>query len=145
MRDTWYLVPVMQSTEDISLLATVCPSCRETVAVICCLPNSKREGMKLSFLNFPKMSGPTAAYRVIPALLLRNLVGTSGCSIPLSEEDLEYLVNNTDIDRDSITAQYQVFLTKHPDGHISKSSFYSMLSSCYPGTSMHRVAVQVIL
>ena len=137
---TRYLAPVTQSTEDISPVATVCPSCREAVALICCVPNSKREGMKLSFLSCHTLSGPTAAYKVIPALILKNMVGTSGSSIPLSEEDLEYLVNDTNIDRDTIAAQYQVFLTKHPDCQISKSSFYSILSSCYSVTSVHRVA-----
>merc|ERR1711935_210881 len=63
-------------------------------------------------------------------------VGAIGCAKSqnvLEEEDINYIVRNTAIDRNQVEAQFEMFLEKHPEGQISKRSFHGMMRECYPG------------
>jgi len=57
----------------------------------------------------------------------------------LKEEDISYIANNTAMDMDAVERQYQNFLTKHPDGKISRRSFHEMMKECYPGTDTEKL------
>jgi len=52
----------------------------------------------------------------------------------LSQEDLDFIANHTAITRDEVDQQYENFLTRHPDGKITKRDFRNMMQACYPGT-----------
>merc|ERR1719450_2035149 len=43
------------------------------------------------------------------------------------------------MDKEAVERQYQNFLQKHPDGQISRKSFYSMMKECYPGTDTEKL------
>jgi len=64
-------------------------------------------------------------------------------SIQLSEEDMEYIVSNTAISRENIEQQFQVFITNHPDGKISKKSFKTMMKACYPGANVEKLTKHI--
>jgi len=57
----------------------------------------------------------------------------------LSEADVDWIVKNTDKDKDQVEEQFQRFLEKHPDGKISKKGFLSMMKECYPCKESDRV------
>jgi len=57
----------------------------------------------------------------------------------LTEEDMEFIARNTAMDRDKVESQYQNFLTRHPDGRISRKSFHDMMKDCYPGTDTEKL------
>ena len=50
----------------------------------------------------------------------------------LSEEDLDFIARNTAVSREDVDRQYENFLTKHPDGKITKKEFGVMMRQCYP-------------
>ena len=64
-------------------------------------------------------------------------------SLQLSEEDMEYIVTNTAISRENIEQQFQVFITNHPDGKISKKSFKTMMKACYPGANVEKLTKHI--
>lgn len=100
--------------------------------------------MKISLPHSPKLEGTPVPYKDIPALILRSLlVKKTSSKTSLSEEDLEYLRRKTKEDKSQLEAQYQVFLTKHPDGHISKSSFKLMLSEGFPGANVKNLSKHI--
>merc|ERR1711962_1025754 len=43
------------------------------------------------------------------------------------------------MERDAVEKQYQNFLTKHPDGKISRKSFHDMMKECCPGTDTEKL------
>ena len=45
----------------------------------------------------------------------------------LSQEDLDFIANHTAITRDEVDQQYENFLTRHPDGKITKRDFRNMM------------------
>ena len=77
----------------------------------------------------------------------------------LSEEDIAYIARNTAMSRSSVEvikcwrklnlsisrfnfvfqSQYKSFLTKHPDGKISRKSFHTMMEECYPGMDSEKL------
>jgi len=57
----------------------------------------------------------------------------------LTEEDIDFIAKNTAMDRSKVEAQYQNFLSQHPDGRISKKSFHEMMKECYPGTDTEKL------
>ena len=61
----------------------------------------------------------------------------------LSEEDLVYLKRKTNEGKSLIEAQYQMFLTKHPDGHISKEYFKSLLSPRFPEANVKKLSKHI--
>ena len=68
-------------------------------------------------------------FQIFPAGALHsafhNLV-TMGCvngKEILSEKDLEFISQNTDISREDVEEQYKNFLHKYPDGKITRRSF----------------------
>eukprot|EP00092_Neocalanus_flemingeri_P031561 GFUD01034272.1.p1 GENE.GFUD01034272.1~~GFUD01034272.1.p1 ORF type:complete len:222 (+),score=69.50 GFUD01034272.1:170-835(+) len=99
--------------------------------------------MKPSFLSSHKLAKPMKNYKVIPTLIYNSLVGNRNSKIPLTEEDIEYLEKTTTVDKEQIDAQYQIFLTNHPDGQISKKSFRSMLADCFPGADTSRLSKHI--
>eukprot|EP00092_Neocalanus_flemingeri_P002296 GFUD01002451.1.p1 GENE.GFUD01002451.1~~GFUD01002451.1.p1 ORF type:complete len:225 (-),score=61.66 GFUD01002451.1:130-804(-) len=99
--------------------------------------------MKPSFLTSHKLSKPMKNYKVIPTLIYRSLVGNRNSKIPLPEEDIEYLEKTTSVNKAQIDTQYQIFLTNHPDGQISKKCFRSMLADCYPSADTNRVSKHI--
>ena len=51
---------------------------------------------------------------------------TMGCvngKEPLSEQDLEFISQHTDISREEVEEQYNNFLHRYPNGKITRSSF----------------------
>ena len=64
---------------------------------------------------------------------LRGLMGAcASAQSLLTEDDIEYIANNTALTREQVEEQYNNFLIKHKDGKISKRSFLSMIKDCYP-------------
>merc|ERR1711915_572876 len=61
-----------------------------------------------------------------------SFLGCASSIARLSEEDLEWIVNNTDRSREQVEEQFQSFLQKHPDGKISKKDFMSMMKESHP-------------
>ena len=64
---------------------------------------------------------PNKALNILPKTWVRRW--TEHSNVQLSEEDVDYIVTNTAISRDQIEKQFEVFITNHPDGRISKKSF----------------------
>jgi len=67
------------------------------------------------------------------------LMGCINGKSPLTEEDMNYIARNTAMEKDAVEKQYQNFLTKHPDGRISRGSFHDMMKECYPGTDTEKL------
>jgi len=51
---------------------------------------------------------------------------------PLAEEDLSYLVLNTQMQEDQLLANYRQFIKKHPDGGMDRETFRKVMRDCYP-------------
>jgi len=68
-----------------------------------------------------------------------NLMGCINGKSVLTEEDIDFIAKNTAMDRTKVEAQYQNFLSQHPDGRISKKSFHEMMKECYPGTDTEKL------
>jgi len=81
-------------------------------------------------------------YKTIPARILRSCAKNTG-STSLAPADLEYLQTNTNIEREEIESQYQAFLVNHPDGHISRKCFQSILGEGYPGTNTSKISKHI--
>jgi len=81
-------------------------------------------------------------YKTIPARILRSCAKNTG-STSLAPEDLEYLQTNTNIEREEIESQYQAFLVNHPDGHISRKCFQSILGEGCPGTNTSKISKHI--
>jgi len=50
----------------------------------------------------------------------------------LNDEDLAYIATHTACSRDEVDQQYENFLSKHPDGKITKKDFSNMMQACFP-------------
>merc|ERR1712117_986606 len=59
-------------------------------------------------------------------------MGCVGGKEILSEEDKDYIAQNTAATREEIDQQHENFLQKHPDGKISKKDFSVLMRQCYP-------------
>eukprot|EP00092_Neocalanus_flemingeri_P024744 GFUD01026833.1.p1 GENE.GFUD01026833.1~~GFUD01026833.1.p1 ORF type:complete len:214 (-),score=51.50 GFUD01026833.1:99-740(-) len=59
----------------------------------------------------------------------------------LSEELLEKIMQYTNLEQEQVEAKYRQFLTKHPKGRISKKSFQSMLTDCFPGINSAKLGL----
>ena len=60
---------------------------------------------------------------------------TLGCvnaSPVLSQEDLDFIADHTAIARDEIDQHYDNFLSKHPDGKVTRRGFANMMQACFP-------------
>ena len=57
----------------------------------------------------------------------------------LSEEHLVKIMQYTNVEKEHVEAKYRQFLTKHPKGRISRRSFQTMLSDCFPGFSSVKI------
>merc|ERR1711944_109449 len=60
---------------------------------------------------------------------------TLGClnaSPVLCQEDLDFIADHTAIARDEIDQHYDNFLSKYPDGKISRRGFADMMKECFP-------------
>jgi len=68
-----------------------------------------------------------------------NIMGCINGKSVLTEEDIDFIAKNTAMDRNKVEAQYQNFLTQHPDGRISRKSFHEMMKECYPGTDTEKL------
>ena len=67
---------------------------------------------------------------------------TLGCvnaSPVLSQEDLDFIADNTAIARDEIDQHYDNFLSKHPDGKITRRGFANMMQACFPDSDTTRL------
>ena len=64
---------------------------------------------------------PSKALNILPKTWTKKWSEQS--KVQLSEEDLDYIVQNTAISREQIEQQFEVFITNHPNGRISKKSF----------------------
>lgn len=59
-------------------------------------------------------------------------MGCSNGKPVLTDVDLDFIALHTAVSRQEVERQYENFLSKHPDGKISKSNFRSMMNTCYP-------------
>ncbi|XP_023345061.1 neuronal calcium sensor 2 [Eurytemora carolleeae] len=57
----------------------------------------------------------------------------------LTDEDIVFIARNTAMDQEQVEIRYQNFLSKHPDGRISRKSFHDMMKECYPGTDTEKL------
>jgi len=55
---------------------------------------------------------------------------------PLSEKDLEFISQHTDISREEVEQQYKNFLHQYPNGKITRSSFKELMRKCYPAANL---------
>ena len=68
-------------------------------------------------------------FQLFPATTIQTVIQkyfTMGCvpgKEPLSEKDLEFISQNTDISREDVEEQYTNFLHRYPNGKITRSSF----------------------
>ena len=68
---------------------------------------------------------------ILPKTWINRWTETS--KVQLEEEDIDFIIKNTAITREQIEQQFEVFITNHPDGRISKKSFrYYMTVYPYP-------------
>merc|ERR1712150_84416 len=58
--------------------------------------------------------------------------GCVNASPVLSQEDLDFIADHTAICRDEIDQHYDNFLSKHPDGKITRRGFANMMQACFP-------------
>jgi len=65
--------------------------------------------------------------RVLPRLSRRKQ------KTQMTEEELNYILQNTNLEKEKLEAQHQNFLNTHADGQMSKRSFHLMMKECYPG------------
>ena len=61
---------------------------------------------------------------ILPKTWINRWTETS--KVQLEEEDIDFIIKNTAITREQIEQQFEVFITNHPDGRISKKSFRYM-------------------
>ena len=100
--------------------------------------------MKLSFLSSHKLGGPKKPCQVIPAILFKTLRRNSATKrTELSEEHVEYLVKHLNMEKALIEEQYQLFLSNHPDGTISKKCFHTMFANCRPGGNLKKMSKHI--
>lgn len=57
----------------------------------------------------------------------------------LSDEDLDFIANNTAASRDQVDEQYENFLGKHPAGKITKTDFQNMMQACFPDRDLSKI------
>jgi len=50
----------------------------------------------------------------------------------LGKEDLEFIATYTAASREEVQDQYENFLSKHPEGKITKKDFRNIMQACYP-------------
>ena len=68
-------------------------------------------------------------FQLFPAASIQNAIQkyfTMGCvpgKEPLSDKDLEFISQNTDISREEVEEQYKNFLVTYPNGKITRGSF----------------------
>ena len=51
----------------------------------------------------------------------------------MTEEELNYIIMNTDLEKEKLESQYQNFLSIHSNGQMSKRAFNLMMKESYPG------------
>ena len=51
----------------------------------------------------------------------------------MTEEELNYIIQNTDLEKEKLESQYQNFLSIHSNGQMSKRAFNLMMKESYPG------------
>jgi hypothetical protein len=85
-----------------------------------------------------------------------QMLGTVGLGRSLSEEHLNKIMEHTNVEKEQVEVdkllfifikliiflyqeKYRQFLTKYPKGRISRRSFQSMLSDCFPGLGAERL------
>merc|ERR1712129_404992 len=65
---------------------------------------------------------------------------SGGMARSLSEEHLIKIMEYTNGEKERVEEKYRQFLTKYPKGRISRKSFQTMLSDCFPELSSDRLA-----
>merc|ERR1711994_978519 len=83
--------------------------------------------------------------QLFPAASIQNAIQkyfTMGCvpgKEPLSDKDLEFISQNTDISREEVEEQYKNFLVTYPNGKITRSSFKELMRKCYPAANLNKL------
>jgi len=72
--------------------------------------------------------------------MLMGVRAPGGMARSLSEEHLSKIMEYTNGEKEQVEAKYRQFLTKYPKGRISRKSFQTMLSDCFPELSSDRLA-----
>jgi len=86
-----------------------------------------------------------SSVELFPAASIQNAIQkyfTMGCvpgKEPLSDKDLEFISQNTDISREEVEEQYKNFLVTYPNGKITRSSFKELMRKCYPAANLNKL------
>jgi len=70
---------------------------------------------------------------------LNRIMGCTNGKPVLSDEDLDFIANNTAASRDQVDEHYENFLGKHPAGKITKNDFRNMMQSCFPDRDLSKI------
>jgi len=70
---------------------------------------------------------------------LNRIMGCTNGKPVLSDEDLDFIANNTAASRDQVDEQYENFLGKHPAGKITKTDFQNMMQACFPDRDLSKI------
>jgi len=70
---------------------------------------------------------------------LNRIMGCTNGKPVLSDEDLDFIANNTAASRDQVDEQYENFLGKHPAGKITKNDFRNMMQACFPDRDLSKI------
>jgi len=70
---------------------------------------------------------------------LNRIMGCTNGKPVLSDEDLDFIANNTAASRDQVDEQYENFLGKHPAGKITKTDFRNMMQACFPDRDLGKI------
>lgn len=70
---------------------------------------------------------------------LNRIMGCTNGKPVLSDEDLDFIANNTAASRDQVDEHYENFLGKHPAGKITKTDFRNMMQSCFPDRDLSKI------
>ena len=70
---------------------------------------------------------------------LNRILGCTNGKPVLSDEDLDFIANNTAASRDQVDEQYENFLGKHPAGKITKTDFRNMMQACFPDRDLSKI------
>ena len=75
--------------------------------------------------------------------LPRRLSSRRKKKIKMTEEEMNYILENTEIEKQDLEAKYQTFLSTHAYGQMSKRSFSRMMKECYPGMRTEKLTRHV--
>ena len=80
---------------------------------------------------------------VLSRVLPRAITNRKKQKIQLTEDELNFIIQNTALGKEKLEAQHQNFLKSHGNGQMSKKSFDSMMKESYPGVKTKKLSRHV--